>query len=91
VVGRRLYVTEFDWNCWGCSNIIEVETINFKTMAYKGRLTGRLKVSIVSTGKYVMPYFLADFMKVNSGLNCKWMLLIRVDVIGLGKMKLILH
>jgi hypothetical protein len=53
-------------------------------MAYKG-LTGRLKVSIVSTGKYVMPYFLADFMKVNSGLNCKWMLPIRVDVIGLEK------
>jgi hypothetical protein len=47
-------------------------------MAYKGQLTGRLKVSIVSTGKYVMPYFLADFMKVNSELNCKWMLPIRV-------------
>jgi hypothetical protein len=38
-------------------------------MAYKGQLTGRLKVSIVSTGKYVMPYFLADFMKVNSGIE----------------------
>jgi hypothetical protein len=38
----------------------EVEAINYKTLAYKGELSGRLKISIVS-GKYVMPYFLADF------------------------------
>jgi DNA-binding transcriptional LysR family regulator len=69
MVGRRLYVTEFGIEIAEVAqNIIDqVETINFKTMAYKGQLTGRLKVSIVSTGKYVMPYFLADFMKVNSG------------------------
>jgi DNA-binding transcriptional LysR family regulator len=30
-------------------------------LAYKGELSGRLKISIVSTGKYVMPYFLSDF------------------------------
>ena len=71
VVGRRLYVTEFGIEIAEVAqNIIDqVETINFKTMAYKGQLTGRLKVSIVSTGKYVMPYFLADFMKVNSGIE----------------------
>jgi hypothetical protein len=28
-------------------------------------LSGRLKISIVSTGKYVMPYFLSDFLKRN--------------------------
>jgi DNA-binding transcriptional LysR family regulator len=37
----------------------EVEAINYKTLAYKGELSGRLKIS--TTGKYVMPYFLADF------------------------------
>jgi hypothetical protein len=26
-------------------------------------LSGRLKISIVSTGKYVMPYFLSDFLE----------------------------
>ena len=31
-------------------------------MAYKGQLTGKLKLSIVSTGKYVMPYFISDFI-----------------------------
>jgi DNA-binding transcriptional LysR family regulator len=40
----------------------EVEAINYKTLAYKGNSAG---VSIVSTGKYVMPYFLSDFLKRN--------------------------
>ena len=71
VIGRRLYVTDFGNEiAVVAQNIIDqVETINFKTMAYKGQLTGRLKVSIVSTGKYVMPYFLADFMKLHSGIE----------------------
>ena len=29
----------------------------------------RLKISVVSTGKYVMPYFLADFMKQHAGIE----------------------
>jgi DNA-binding transcriptional LysR family regulator len=28
-----------------------------------------LKISVVSTGKYVMPYFLADFMKQHNGIE----------------------
>jgi DNA-binding transcriptional LysR family regulator len=32
---------------------------------YTRELSGRLKISIVSTGKYVMPYFLSDFLKRN--------------------------
>ena len=47
----------------------EVQSINDRTMAYKGHLTGRLNLSIVSTGKYVMPHFLADFLKHNPGVN----------------------
>jgi DNA-binding transcriptional LysR family regulator len=47
----------------------EVDAINFKTMAYKGQLTGRLKISVVSTGKYVMPYFLNGFLKANPAIE----------------------
>jgi DNA-binding transcriptional LysR family regulator len=47
----------------------EVDTINFKTLAHKGHLTGRLVLSIVSTGKYVMPYFLSDFLKEHPGVD----------------------
>jgi DNA-binding transcriptional LysR family regulator len=46
-----------------------VYAINYKTLAYKGQLTGRLILSVVSTGKYVMPYFLSDFIKKNSGID----------------------
>lgn len=38
-------------------------------MAYKGQLTGKLKVSVVSTGKYVMPYFLSEFMNQHDGIE----------------------
>jgi DNA-binding transcriptional LysR family regulator len=65
VVGRKIYITDFGREiAEAAENIInQVHAINYKTLAYKGQLTGRLKFSIVSTGKYVMPYFLADFMK----------------------------
>lgn len=71
IVGRRLYVTDFGQEIAEVAqNIIEqVETINYKTMAFKGQLSGRLKVSVVSTGKYVMPPFLTNFMKLNSSIE----------------------
>lgn len=71
VVGRKIYITDFGLEiAEAAENIIyQVYAINYKTLAYKGQLTGRLKISIVSTGKYVMPYFLADFMKEHSGIE----------------------
>lgn len=71
VVGRKLFITEFGQEiAVSAENIInQVNDINYKTMAYKGQLTGRLKLSVVSTGKYVMPYFLTDFMKEHSGVD----------------------
>ena len=32
-------------------------------------MAGRLTLSIVSTGKYVMPFFLADFIRDNEGIE----------------------
>ena len=71
VVGRKIYVTDFGYEiAEAAENIItQVYAINFKTLAYKGQLTGRLKISVVSTGKYVMPFFLADFIKEHSGVE----------------------
>ena len=65
IVGRKLFVTEFGKEIGvAAQNIInEVNAINYKTMAHKGQLTGRLILSIVSTGKYVMPFFLTQFLK----------------------------
>lgn len=71
VVGRKIYITDFGRElAEAAENIIDqVHAINYKTTAYKGQMTGRLKISVVSTGKYVMPYFLADFMNEHSGIE----------------------
>jgi DNA-binding transcriptional LysR family regulator len=71
VVGRKIYITDFGREiAESAENILnQVYAINFKTMAFKGQLTGRLKISIVSTGKYVMPYFLSDFLLLHSGVE----------------------
>lgn len=71
VIGRKLYVTDFGLEIATAANKIlnEAYAINYKTLAYEGKLAGRLKISIVSTGKYVMPYFLSDFMKQNTGID----------------------
>ena len=71
VIGRQLYVTDFGKEiALAAENILnEVYAINYKTLAYKGQLSGRLKISIVSTAKYIMPYFLTDFLKINSHIE----------------------
>ncbi len=71
VVGRKLFITDFGKEIALAAEKIlnEVYAINYKTLAYQGALSGRLKISVVSTGKYVMPYFLSDFMKENSGVD----------------------
>ncbi|MBK8354612.1 MAG: LysR family transcriptional regulator [Saprospiraceae bacterium] len=71
VVSRRIYITDFGMEiAETAENIINlVYAINYKTMAYKGQLIGKLKLSVVSTGKYVMPYFLTEFMKQHSGIE----------------------
>ncbi len=71
VIGRKIYITDFGYEiAESAENIInQVYAINFKTMAYKGQLTGKLKISIVSTGKYVMPFFLSDFINTHTGVE----------------------
>ena len=71
VIGRKLYVTDFGKEIAIAAEKIlnEVRALNYRTMAFKGRLSGRLKISVVSTGKYVIPYFLSDFLKQNQGVE----------------------
>lgn len=64
VIGRQLYLTDFGEEVVGISEKIfeEAEVLKSITGKYKGLLTGRIKISIASTAKYVMPYFLKGFM-----------------------------
>ncbi len=71
VVGRRLYVTDFGKEIANSAQRIldEIEAINYMTKSFKGHLAGRLKISTASTGKYVMPYFLSDFLRKNPAVD----------------------
>jgi DNA-binding transcriptional LysR family regulator len=71
IIGKKIYVTEFGLEIAKSAEgiIDQVYAINYKTMAFKDQLIGRLKISIVSTGKYIMPYFLTDFLKTNPGVE----------------------
>jgi DNA-binding transcriptional LysR family regulator len=71
VVGRKIYITNFGREIAEVAESIlnQVYAINNKTLAYKGRLTGRLKISVVSTGKYVMPFFLTNFIQKHSAIE----------------------
>ena len=65
VIGRKLFITDFGKEIAVAAEKIlnEVSAINYKTLAYKGQLAGNLKISVVSTGKYIIPYFLSGFLK----------------------------
>lgn len=71
VVGRKIYITDFGQEIAALAELVveQVAAINRKTHTFKGQLTGRLKLSTVSTGRYVLPFFLAPFMKQHPSLE----------------------
>lgn len=73
VIGRQLHVTDFGREIAELAQQIltQVEEIDYRTSAFKGRLYGRLKIAVVSTGKYVMPYFLSSFIQDNPAIDLK--------------------
>lgn len=71
VLGRQIYITDFGKEIY---NIVQevffkVDAIKYKTNAFKGLLSGKLKISVVSTGNYVMPYFLNNFLKQHPDID----------------------
>lgn len=67
VIGRQLYITEFgNQIAEKCRKILE-ETEGIKSLVdrYKGMLSGKIHIASVSTGKYVIPYFLTGFMALH--------------------------
>jgi DNA-binding transcriptional LysR family regulator len=70
-IGRKIYITEFGREVAIAAEEIlkQAYAINYKAHEYKGQLTGKLTISVVSTGKYVMPYFLSDFINFHPGVE----------------------
>lgn len=71
VVGRSLHITDFGKEVAAIAEkvIEEMEKINYKTEAFRGILTGKLRISSASTGKYVIPYFLSGFLDKHKGID----------------------
>lgn len=71
VIGRQLYITNFGNEIAVIAERVmaELEEINYKTAAYKGMVTGRLMISSASTGKYVIPYFLSEFLSAHPNID----------------------
>jgi DNA-binding transcriptional LysR family regulator len=65
VIGRKIFITDFGKEIAIAAESIlnEVKAINHKSTAFRGQLGGRLKLSVVSTAKYVIPYFLTGFLR----------------------------
>jgi len=65
IIGKKIFITDFGREIGEAAESIlnEVYAINHKVNAFKGHLTGRLKISVASTGKYVIPYILSPFLK----------------------------
>lgn len=69
--GRRIQITDFGMEI---ANITEkaleqLLELQYKTREYKGIVRGKLKIASASTGKYVIPYFLSEFLEKYSGID----------------------
>lgn len=73
IVGRKLYITEFGQEiATAAAKILEeIDAINYKSSLFEGKLAGKLTLSIVSTAKYAMPYFLTGFIEKNDRVEVK--------------------
>lgn len=84
VIGRQLYITPFGQEVAEASKRIldEVELLKYKSLAHKGQLAGPLHIAVVSTGKYVMPFFLSTFLKENDGIELEMEVTNRAQVLS---------
>jgi DNA-binding transcriptional LysR family regulator len=73
IINKKVFITEFGRDiAESAQNIMnEVSLIDNRLTKYNGSLTGTLRMSSVSTGKYVIPYFLTDFLKENQSVDLR--------------------
>jgi DNA-binding transcriptional LysR family regulator len=83
VISKRIYITDFGRQiATAAENILnEVYAINYQSSSFQQQLVGRLKISVVSTGKYVMPNFLSGFLKQHSAVELEMDVTNRANVI----------
>ncbi|MDP2188310.1 MAG: LysR family transcriptional regulator [Sphingobacteriaceae bacterium] len=64
---KRVFMTDFGNELVQTTLEIaaQLESFNYRAKGASGKLSGKLSISIVSTGKYIMPYFLQSFLAQN--------------------------
>lgn len=67
IIGKKIHITEFGQELVDASERIfaEMESIETKMLELKGLLGGKIRISSVSTGKYIIPYLMSDFMQIH--------------------------
>lgn len=71
VVNRRIHITDFGYEIEAIAKRIvsEVGEMQYTAQAFNGLLSGKLKLSSASTGKYILPYYLSGFYKEHPAID----------------------
>ncbi|MCV9386623.1 LysR family transcriptional regulator [Reichenbachiella ulvae] len=69
--GRKIQVTDFGMEIASITEkaLDQLVNLQYKTKEYQGVVTGKLKMSAASTGKYVIPFFLSQFLDNYPGID----------------------
>lgn len=67
IIGKKIHITEFGQELVDAADRIfaELNQIENRMLELKGLLGGKIRISAVSTGKYIIPYLISDFMKIH--------------------------
>lgn len=70
-IGKKFKLTDFGKSIAQIAeNILsEAEELKYKTKEYEGLITGKLRISSASTGKYIIPYYLSEFVHKYPGID----------------------
>jgi DNA-binding transcriptional LysR family regulator len=73
IINKKVYITEFGLEIAESARTIlnELSAIDQRLHKYKGLLAGTIKIASVSTGKYVIPYFLSEFLKKHENIELR--------------------
>ena len=71
IISRRIHITPFGHEIAASAKeiLFQADLLKHKALKYQGELTGTLRLSIVSTGKYVIPFFIQPFIAKHPGVD----------------------
>lgn len=69
--GRKIHITDFGLEIAAITEQVldQLNSLDYKTKEHRDIVSGRLKISSASTGKYVIPYFLSGFLEKFPGID----------------------